>query len=742
MESRWSDADAAALPDLDGLLYVSRLVGQDPALVLWGGGNTSVKREEHTALDEDVPVLRVKGSGSDLKSVQPRDFPGLRLDSVQRLRARATLPDDEMLAYLALCAVESGAARPSIETLLHSWLPARYVVHTHADAILAITNTPHGPRWSDEAFEGTACFIPYVRPGFDLAKAIDAALAAQPDAQYVVMEKHGLTTWGETARAAYEATIAVCDRAERFLRDHARTVTPFGAPRVPPLAPAERRRLYVALAPTLRQLATTPLDAGEGGQGTGASEGAGTDPALGPATRNVASGAPPGPAAPPLYRALRFDDGDDVLEFVGSAKAEALAAVGPATPDHMLHTKLRPLYVPWDGPADLAAAEVTLRRAWDQYAAEYTAYLQAGGRGGGLEAAAGGRVPAAVLAEAAAPRPRVVLLPGVGMVTIGKDARAAGITADVYHHAIGVMRATEAMDAYASLERPDAFDVEFWPLELYKLTLAAPEGELARRVALVTGGGGGIGRAIARRFAAAGAHVVVNDLDAAAAEQVAAELVQRHGAGRAVGVGLDVTAEASVAAGVEATLLAYGGLDVVVSNAGIAPCAPIVETDLATWQQSLDVNATGHFLIARAALRLFQAQGRGGNVVFVATKNTLAPGGSFAAYSAAKAAELQLARVLAIEGGPLGVRVNVINPDAIFQDTALWSPAMRAGRAAQYGIPVETLPDYYQQRNLLRAPIYAEDVAEAALYFASDRAAKTTGCILTVDGGLREAFPR
>src|SRR5579883_2971220 len=738
MDSRWSDADAAALPDLDGLLYVSRLVGQEPALVLWGGGNTSVKRTEHTALDEDVPVLRVKGSGSDLKSVQPRDFPGLGLDAVQRLRARATLPDDDMLAYLALCAVESGAARPSIETLLHSWLPARYVVHTHADAILAITNTPHGRQWTEEAFEGAACFIPYVRPGFDLAKAIDAALAAQPDAQYVVMEKHGLTTWGETARAAYEATIAVCSRAEQFLRDRARTAEPFGATRVPALPPAERRRVYVALAPTLRQLATAPLAQGPGARGQGPereAEARGQGP-------GGATSRPPTPAPRPLHPVLRCDDADDVLEFVGSAKAEALAAVGPATPDHMLHTKLRPLYVPWETPGDPAAAAAALRRAWDAYAAEYTGYVEAGGRAGGLAEAAGGRVPPAVLAEAAAPRPRVVLLPGVGMVTIGKDARAAGITAHIYHHAIGVMRAAEALDAYASLERPDAFDVEFWPLELYKLTLAPPEGELARRVALVTGGGSGLGRAIARRFAAAGAHVVVTDLDAAAAEAVATELVQRHGAGRAVGLHLDVTAEASVAAGIEATLLAYGGLDVVVSNAGIAPCAPIVDTDLATWQQSLAVNATGHFLIARAALRLFQAQGRGGNVVFVATKNTLAPGGSFAAYSAAKAAELQLARVLAIEGGPLGVRVNVINPDAIFQDTNLWSPAMRAGRAAQYGIPVEALPDYYRQRNLLGAPIYAEDVAEAALYFASDRSAKTTGCILTVDGGLREAFPR
>ncbi len=712
MRNRWSDADAAAMPDLDGLLYLSRLVGQEPALVLWGGGNTSVKRRERTALGEEVLVLRVKGSGSDLKSVQHRDFPGLRLDYVERLRARDALSDDEMLAYLALCAVETGSARPSIETLLHAWLPAKYVVHTHADAILGLTNTPDGRRWTREALGDAVCYIPYVRPGFALAKAIDAALAAQPEARCIVMEKHGLTTWGETAREAYEATIDVCTRAEEFLAARARTPRPFGGVRVPPLAPAERRRLYVALAPTIRQLATAPLEEG----------------ADGPTGR--------------LHRVLRFDDSEDVLEFVCSEKAPQLALVGPATPDHTLHTKLWPLYVPWETPTDLERARAALRRAWADYASAYTAYVRQGGRSGGLAEAAGGRVPPALLAEAAAPRPRVVLLPGLGMVTIGKDARAATIAADIYHHAICVMRAAEGIDAYASLERPDAFDIEFWPLELYKLTLRPPEGELAQRVALITGAGSGIGRAIARRFAAAGAHVVVTDLDAAAAEQVAAELSERYGAGRAVGLGLDVASEEAVAAGLEAAVLAYGGLDIVVSNAGVASCAPIVDTELAQWQHSLAVNATGHFLVGRAALRLFAAQGGGGNLIFIATKNALAPGAAFGAYSAAKAAEVQLARVLAIEGGPLGVRVNIINPDAVFQDSRLWSPELRAARAAAHGVGVDELPEYYRKRNLLGVPVYAEDVAEAALFLASDRSAKTTGCILTVDGGVREAFPR
>jgi NAD(P)-dependent dehydrogenase (short-subunit alcohol dehydrogenase family) len=408
----------------------------------------------------------------------------------------------------------------------------------------------------------------------------------------------------------------------------------------------------------------------------------------------------------------------------------------------MVHTKLRPLVVPWERPAAEPAAVAVVREAWQRYAADYQDYIAEGGRSGGLEEAAGGRVPADLLAEAAAPRPRVLLLPGLGMVTIGKDARAARITGDMYHHAIAVMRAAESLDRYESLDRPDAFDIEFWPLELYKLTLAPPEGELARRVALVTGGGSGIGRAIARRFAAAGAHVVVTDVDEAAAGTVAAELEGRFGAGRALALRLDVASEESVKAGFEQSVVAYGGLDILVSNAGVASCAPLMETDLEAWQRSLDVNATGHFLVARQAVRLFAGQGGGGAMVFVATKNALAPGASFAAYSAAKAAEVQLARVLAIEAGPIGVRVNIVNPDAVFEGTQLWSAELRRARAAQYEVAAEDLPEYYRRRNLLGVPIYGEDVAEAVLFFASDRSGKTTGCILTVDGGLREAFPR
>jgi NAD(P)-dependent dehydrogenase (short-subunit alcohol dehydrogenase family) len=340
------------------------------------------------------------------------------------------------------------------------------------------------------------------------------------------------------------------------------------------------------------------------------------------------------------------------------------------------------------------------------------------------------------------PRPRVILLPGVGMVTLGRDARAAGIAADIYHHAAATVRDATAVEAYASLGEQDCFDVEYWPLEMYKLTLAPPEAELSRKVVLVTGAASGIGRAIAERFCRDGAHVVVSDVNGEGAAAVAAALEAAGGPGRALAVRTDVASESDVRATFAAAVLAYGGLDVLVSNAGIAPSSPIDRTDLADWQRSLDVNATGHFLVTREALRLFERQGLGGNIVFIATKNTMAPGKEFGAYSAAKSAQAQLARVAAMEAGGLGVRVNMINPDAVFRNSTLWSAELRRARAAAHGVREDDLGDYYRQRCLLGVPIYPEDVAEAAWWLASERSRKTTGGVITVDGGVPAAFPR
>ncbi|OGL12510.1 MAG: hypothetical protein A3I17_07590 [Candidatus Rokubacteria bacterium RIFCSPLOWO2_02_FULL_72_37] len=415
---------------------------------------------------------------------------------------------------------------------------------------------------------------------------------------------------------------------------------------------------------------------------------------------------------------VTFDDSPAVTEFVSSTDAPRLSQVGPATPDHTIYTKRLPCFVAPDG---------SVEEAVEAFVRDYTRYFEAH------------RSEGAALGD---PLPRVVLVPGLGMFTAGRDRRTSGIVQDIYHHTIDVIGGATAFGTYVSLSARDAFDVEYWPLELYKLTLAPPEKELARRVALVTGGASGIGRAIARRLAAEGAHVVVGDVDEPGAVHTADEIVAAVGAGRALGLAMDVTREISVRAALEATLLAYGGLDVLVSNAGTAHSTPVVDLRLEDWERAFAVNATGHFLVAREAMRVMLAQGLGGALVFVATKNVMSPGKDFAAYSASKAAEAQLAKVLALEGAPHGIRSNIINPDAVFQDSRLWSEEIRRERAAAQGIAVADLEEFYRKRNLLGVRILPEDVAEAALFLASDRSAKTTGCTLTVDGGVKDAFPR
>src|SRR3990167_2691347 len=686
MNSRWDDATARDLDDLDLLVYASRLVGAETSLVVWGGGNTSIKRTERDHRGRAVEVLRVKGSGSDLKSVQRKDFPGVRMDDLRALLPREDMGDQEMVGYLAHSLQEPGGVRPSIETLLHGFLGARCVVHTHADAIVSLTNNDRVHDVFPAVYGKDVLTLRYLRPGFRISREVADAIAEHPEAKALVLERHGTITWGATVREAYEATLELITRTEEAIAERARGRRAFGGPRVPALLPDARRAEAVALAPRLRRL-------------------------LSRARRVV----------------VTFDDSPAVAEFAGSADAPRLSQVGPATPDHTIYTKRLPCFVATDGAARGPALAAAVEQAVAAFARDYTASFEAH------------RVEGAELGD---PLPRVVLVPGLGMFTAGRDRRTAWIVQDIYHHTIDVIGGASAFGAYVSLSARDAFDVEYWPLELYKLALAPPERELARRVALVTGGASGIGRAIARRLAAEGAHVVVGDLDEPGAVRTAEDIVAAVGSGRALGPGMDVTREASVRTAFEAALLAYGGLDVLVSNAGIAHSAPVADLRLEDWERAFAVNATGHFLVAREAMRVLIAQGLGGCLVFVATKNVMSPGKDFAAYSASKAAEAQLAKVLALEGAPHGIRSNIINPDAVFQDSRLWSAEIRRERAAAQGIAVEELEDFYRKRNLLGVRVLPEDVAEAALFLASDRSAKTTGCTLTVDGGVKDAFPR
>jgi len=686
MRDLWSQADGEVLSEVGLLRYMSRLVGMDSSLVLWGGGNTSLKTDEQDFRGRPLAVLRVKGSGSDLKSVTEADFTGVRMDDVLPLEALGNMTDEEMVEYLAHTILEEGSPRPSIETLLHAFLPARCVLHSHADAVVALSNTQNGRDVLRAALGRRAALVPYRRPGFLLSKEVSAAARAGAEITSVVLMNHGLVTWGDTVRDAYESHVEIVSQAEEYAAAQARGKRSFGPVAGAPLPRAERRRAAAAASPILRGL-------------------------LGRDARVL----------------LRYDDAPDVLEFVGSSEAARLSQIGPATPDHLLNTKRLPLFVQLSDPSDPDAVKQTFAAALEDYHERYHAYFK--------------RHNAAGLPPLA-PEPRVVLVPGMGMWTAGRDARAAFISGDIYHHTISVMSSAEAVGQYESLSEQDAFDAEYWPLELYKLTLQPPERLLARSVALVTGAASGIGRAIAERFAAEGAHVAITDVDLDSAETVAQELVARLGSDRAIAVALDVTDEASVQDAFQQVSLVWGGIDILVSNAGIAPSAPLTSTSLSDWERSLAVNATGHFTVTRAALRLLEAQATGGSLVYIASKNVPAPGSGFGAYSAAKAAEAQLARIAAIEGGQHGIRANIVNPDAVFQGSRLFDDKLRVERASAHGVAPDELEEFYRKRNLLQTRVFSEDVAEAALFFASSRSAKTTGAMLPVDGGVRDAFPR
>ena len=684
MKNHWSDSDTRGMDELDKLVYMSRLIGADTSLVVWGGGNTSIKVVERDFKGTEVPAMWIKGSGSDMKSIVRRQFPRLNLDDILPLFDRHGMTDEDMVAYLEHCLMDPGSPRSSIETLLHAFLPFMSVAHSHADAVVALTNNQDMDSVLRRVYGDEIAIVDYFRPGFHLSKLVGLAVKESADLKGVVLVNHGLFTWGDNTRSAYDQHIDLVNRAEAFIA--AGSKSGFGGWAGNPLDTVERRRVAARLAPALRGLVSRQQQ-----------------------------------------MVLRFDDSDDVLEFIGSRDGKRLSAIGPATPDHLIHTKRRPLWLDVPDSADAAAVSTQLERALEDYAQDYTAWYQSH---------TSGEHPMLD------PSPRVILLPGVGMWTTGKDAQAALITGDIYHHTISVIGSAQANSEFTSLTAQDAYDAEYWPLELYKLTLAPPEKELAKKVALVTGGASGIGKAIALRLASEGAHVLVADVNGEGASEVSEAINAANGVGRSVSLVMDVASESEVARAFQEVRLAYGGLDILVSNAGIAPVGAIDSLSLAQWQRALDVNTTGHFLVAAEAVRLMKEQGGGGNLVFIGTKNVPAPGADFGAYSVSKAAEVQLARVLALENGQFGIRANVVNPDAIFQGSRLWSDEVRQERASAHGVAVGDLENFYHQRTLLKTQVRAEDVAEMVLFLASERSSRTTGAMIPVDGGVREAFPR
>ena len=685
----WNDTDAPQTDGLESLAYRSRLLGSDRSVVNIYGGNTSTKSLETDHMGRSVEVLYVKGSGSDIANITNQGFAALKLMEVLPLFSRPSMSDEEMTAYLERTQFETGRPRQSIETLLHAFIPAKHVDHTHPDAIISLACSPNGREVMRQIYGDRAEWVDYIRPGFTLSQQIGAAVRDNPSLECVVMGKHGLVTWGETSKESYDNTIRILIEAEAYLKTKS-LEQPFGARVVEPVSETERSSLLSKLLPVLR----------------GAMSGA-------------------------RAAVLSVDSSPAVLEFVGGADAAALSQVGAACPDHLVHTKRVPLFIDWTPAQGAAALLEAARSGVQRFAEEYATYFEAN------------KFESDVMFTA---NPRVVLIPGLGMVTSGADANGADVSNQLYRRAIEVMRGAVSLGGFVSLSAEESYAIEYWPLELYKLSLKPAPKPLEGKVALVTGAASGIGRAIAHKYALEGAHVVIADLNLDGAKTVTAEIVAARGFKRSFAISMNVTSEAEVQAAFQAAVLEYGGVDIVVNNAGIASSAPIEETSLEMWNKNQSILSTGYFLVAREAFRLLKMQGRiageGGNLVFICSKNSLAAGKNAAAYSAAKAAELHLARCLAEEGGAAGIRVNSVLPDAVLSGSAIWSGTWREERASSYGIRPDELEEFYRKRTTLRVNVFPEDIANAAFYFSSSAAAKTTGGVLTVDGGVPAAYVR
>jgi rhamnulose-1-phosphate aldolase/alcohol dehydrogenase len=689
-ENRWVHTKRD-LGVLEALVARSNLLGADRSLANQGGGNTSAKGVVADHVGREQRVLWVKGSGTDLASITDKGFAALRRDEILALRERDAMDDAAMVDYLLRCALAPNQPRPSIETLLHAFIPAAHIDHTHPDAIIALTSSPRGRELAEETFGEEAVWLDYERPGFEMSRHVADFLDGNQDARAVLLEKHGLVTWGETSEESYRRTIEFVSRAANAIEAAGAGRFGLGGPKVAECGEQDAQLLLLGSLPALRGALL-----------------ADTDGVI-----------------------LEVDRSPEAVAFAASVNGSHVSQVGAPCPDHLINTKHKPLAIDFDpsteGVVELADA---LRAGVAEYAEWYRGYYE---RNLTDESRPFPMDPAG---------PRVVLIPGIGIVTSGGDAARARTTRDLYHRAIAVEDAAEAIGGFGSLTEAEAFAIEYWPLERYKLAQAPPKGELAGRIAVVTGGASGIGRATARLFAQLGAHVVVADLNEQGAHEVADELVAVHGFRRALAIATDVTNEASVERMLAETVHAYGGLDILVASAGLATSASLTETSLEDWELNFAVLARGYFLAARESFRVLIEQGSGGSLVFVGSKNALVAGANAAAYSSAKAASLHLARCLAEEGGPHGIRVNTVNPDAVIQDSGIWSSDWKAERASTYGVTEDDLQTFYSGRTKLGVSVYPEDVAEAISFLAGPRSAKSTGNVINVDGGVTAAYPR
>jgi len=692
----WDEKKAAELAgdEVALLIYRSNLLGADLRLTNYGGGNTSCKAMARDPLTgKETEIMWVKGSGGDLGTLKRSGLAALYVDRLLALKNiyRGIKYEDEMVELFNHCIYDLNSKAPSIDTPLHGFLPFAHIDHLHPDAAIAIAAAKDGKKITRELFGGKIGWVEWQRPGFDLGLKLRQCLDENPGIRGIMLGSHGLFTWGDTAYESYINTLEVIERCAQYLEDHIGKKGPvFGGEKLKALPKEERLAKAAALAPVLRGFCSSKQK-----------------------------------------MVGHFSDDDRVLEYIDSRDLDRLAPMGTSCPDHFLRTKISPLVLDISTTEELDDVKALKERLTPQFEAYRQMYAEY------YETCKHPNSPAM-----RDPNPVVILYPGVGMFTFSKDKQTARVAAEFYINAINVMKGAEAISSYTSLPRQEAFDIEYWLLEEAKLQRMPKPKALSGRIALVTGSAGGIGKAIAKKFADEGACVIINDNDEARLESAKKEFQQQYGRDVFIGELLDVTSAEAIKKAYKAGALAFGGVDIVVNCAGLSISKPIQDHTEKDWDILYDVLVKGQFLVTQAGVEVMRKQGIGGDVLNIASKNGLVSGPNNAAYGSAKAAQLHLSRLNAAELGADKIRVNVVNPDAVISDSKIWEGAWAEGRAKAYGVKVEELPAYYAKRTLLNEIILPEDIANACFVFVGGLMSKSTGNVLNVDGGVAMAFVR
>jgi rhamnulose-1-phosphate aldolase/alcohol dehydrogenase len=692
----WDEKKAAELSgdEVALLVYRSNLLGADLRLTNYGGGNTSCKAMAKDPLTgKETEVMWVKGSGGDLGTMKRNGLAALYVDRLRSLKNvyRGIEQEDEMVELFNHCIYDLASKAPSIDTPLHGFLPFKHIDHLHPDAAIAIAAAKDGKKITKELFDGTVGWVEWQRPGFDLGLKLKKCLDENPGIRGIMLGSHGLFTWGDTAYESYANTLEVIERCAEYLENnYGKKKAVFGGTKIKSLSKEKRLQQAAALAPILRGFCSSE-------------------------TRMIG----------------HFTDDDRVLEFIGSNDLDKLAPMGTSCPDHFLRTKISPLVLELKAEEDLTdvkSIKEKLAPAFDGYRKMYGDYYN--------------KCKHPNSPAMRDQNPVVILYPGIGMFTFAKDKQTARVAAEFYINAINVMKGAEAISEYTSLPRQEAFNIEYWLLEEAKLQRMPKSKPLSGKIALITGSAGGIGKAIAKKFAEEGACVVLNDIHQERLDSAAEEFKKLFGKDTASASLLNVTDKASISKAYTEAALAFGGVDIVVNNAGISISKSIADHSMEDWDKLFDILVKGQFLVSQKGVEVMRQQGLSGDIVNIVSKNSIVAGPNNTGYGSAKAAQAHLTRLLAAELGNDKIRVNTVNPDAVISDSNIWAGGWAEGRAKAYGVKVEELPAYYAKRTLLNETILPEDIANACFAFVGGLLNKSTGNILNVDGGVAMAFVR